>query len=154
MKSKTQIAAVALTLAIGMLAIAPRAVAQHSHDHKATVDWKTGMLRLSNPAWAGTVRLKDRMHHVKHVVDGDKHLLVFKSVTLRAGYQEGLMWEGEEVVRVECRVEPVEKSTSNTKIQFGRNAAGERVIQEIQIAGEKVKHVLTGRTAQWEPRRR
>ncbi|HEY5884968.1 MAG TPA: hypothetical protein VIT88_09800 [Pyrinomonadaceae bacterium] len=154
MKSKTQLAAVALTLAIATLAIAPRTVAQHSHDHKAAVDWKKGMLRLSNPAWAGNVRLKDRMYHVKHVVDGDKHLLIFKSVTLRAGYQGGLMWEGKEVARLECRVEPVAKSVSNTKVKFGRNAAGERVIEEIQIAGEKVKHVLSGGTAQWEPWRR
>lgn len=154
MKSKTQIGAVALTLAIAMLAIAPLTVAQHSHDPKPSANWKRGMLRLSNPAWAGNVRLKDRMYHVKHVVDGDKHLLVVKSVTLRAGYQGGLMWEGREVARLECRVEPVEKSTSNTKIKYGRNTAGERVIEEIQIAGEKVKHVLTGGTAQWEPRRR
>ena len=142
MKSKTQIAAVALTLAIAALAIPPRTMAQHSHDHNAAMDWKTGMLRLSEPVWVGNVRLKDRMYHVKHVIEGEKHLLVFKSVTLRAGYQEGFMWEGKEVARLECRVEPVEKSTSNTKVQFGRNAAGERVIEEIQIAGEKVKHVL------------
>ena len=148
MKSKTQLAAVALTLAIATLAIAPRTVAQHSHDPKPAANWKKGMLRLSNPAWAGNVRLKERMYHVKHVVDGDKHLLVFKSVTLRAGYQGGLMWEGKEVARLECRVEPVAKSVSNTKVKFGRNLAGERVIEEIQIAGEKVKHVLSNRDAQ------
>lgn len=86
MKSKTQLAAVALTLAIATLAIAPRTVAQHSHDPKPAANWKTGMLRLSNPAWAGSVRLKDRMYHVKHVVDGDKNLLVFKSVIGSGGH--------------------------------------------------------------------
>ena len=148
MKSKTQLAAVALTLAIATLAIAPRTVAQHSHDPKPAATWKRGMLRLSNPAWAGNVRLKDRMYHVKHVTEGDRHVLVFKSVTLRAGYMEGLMWEGKEVARLECRVEPVTKSVSNTKVKFGRNAAGERVIEEIQIAGEKVKHILVRSAAQ------
>ena len=148
MKSKTQIVGLSLALLVISLVAAQGTPAQHSHDHKAGSDWKTGMLRLSGPVWVGNVRLKDRMYHVKHVIEGDKHVLVFKSVTLRAGYQEGFMWEGKEVVRVECRVEPVTKSVSNTKVSFGKNAAGERVIEEIHIAGEKVKHVLTTRGAQ------
>ena len=147
MKSKTQIVGLSLALLVISLVAAPRILAQHSHDHKDS-DWKKGMLRLSEPVWVGNVRLKDRMYHVQHVIEGDKHVLVFKSVTLRAGYQEGFMWEGKEVVRVECRVEPVTKSVSNTKVSFGKNAAGERVIEEIQIAGETVKHVLTNRDAQ------
>lgn len=147
MKSKTQIIAISLVLTALSLAFTAQAVAQHSHDHKGS-EWKTGMVRLSEPVWAGNVRLKDRMYHVQHIVEGDKHVLVFKSVTLRAGYQEGSMWEGKEVVRLECRVEPVAKSVSNTKVGFGRNANGERVIEEIQIAGEKVKHVLARSAAQ------
>lgn len=142
MKSKIQIILIALTLATAALVIGPSGFAQHSHDHKAVVDWKTGMLRLTQPVWVGNVRLKDRMYHVKHVIEDGKHVLVFKSVSLRAGYQEGSMWEGKEVARLSCRVEPVAKSVSNTKVVFGKNAAGKRVIQEIQIAGEKVKHVL------------
>ena len=148
MKSKTKIVGIGLALLVISLVAAQRTPAQHSRDHKAVSDWKTGMLRLDEPVWVGNVRLKDRMYHVTHVIEGDKHLLVFKSVTLRAGYQEGFMWEGDEVVRVECRVEPVTKSVSNTKVLFGKNAAGERVIEEIQIAGEKVKHLLTNRDAQ------
>ena len=148
MKHKTQIGATILMLAISVLAITPRTLGQHSHDPKPAANWKKGMLRLSDPVWAGNVRLKDRMYHVKHVTEGDRHVLVFKSVTLRAGYMEGLMWEGKEVARLECRVAPVTKSVSNTKVKFGRNAAGERVIEEIQIAGEKVKHVLVRSAAQ------
>lgn len=148
MKSKTRIIAMSLALTLVSLTAGLRAFGQHSHEHKADRDWKKGMLRLSDPVWAGNVRLKDRMYHVKHVVEGDKHVLVFKSVRLRAGYMEGLMWEGKEVARLECRVESVTKSVSNTKVKFGRNAAGERVIEEIQIAGEKVKHILVRSAAQ------
>jgi hypothetical protein len=148
MKSKTQVIAfnLALLLLISVVA-APRTLAQHSHDHKGGSDWKTGMLRFSEPVWAGNDRLKSGMYHVKHVMDGNKHLIVFKPVTMPAG--KGFpMWEEKEVVRLECQVEPVEKSTSNTKVRFGRNAAGERVIEEIQIAGEKFRHVLSGRAGQ------
>ncbi|GEM_PF-1133144 len=148
MKSKPQIIAISLALLLMSVVGAQRTLAQHSHDHKGVSEWKTGMLRLSKPVWAGNVRLKDRMYHVKHVIDGDKHVLVFKSVTLRAGYQEGLMWEGKEVVRLECRVEAVAKSVSNTKVMLGKNEAGESVIEGIQIAGEKVKHVVSRSAAQ------
>ena len=101
------------------------------------------MLRLSKRVWAGDVRLKSGMYHVKHVVDGNTHVIVFKPVTLPGG-KGFLMWEEKEVVRLECRVEPVMKSVSNTKMVLGENTEGEPVIQEIQIAGEKVKHVLSG----------
>ena len=148
MKSKAQVIAVSLALLLISLVPAQRALAQHSPDQKSDGDRKTGMLRISEPVWAGDVRLKSGIYHVKHVVVGDKHTLVIKTVALPAGYKEFSMQEEKEVVRLECRVEPVAKSTSNTKILLGKNATGEPVIEEIQIAGEKVKHVLLSTVAQ------
>ena len=142
MKSKTQLVAVGLALVLISLVSAPRILAQHTHDRSSESAWKTGMLRIAKSFWAGDVRLKGGMYHVKHVVDGNTHMIVFKPVTMPAG--KGFpMWEEKEVARLECRVEPVMKSVSNTKMVLGENAAGESVIQEIQIAGEKVKHVLS-----------
>ena len=142
MKTKTQLIAMTMTLVLVSAVSAARVAAQHSHDHGGDSSWKTGMLRLTKTAWAGEVRLQSGMYHVKHVVVGEKHWLVFKTVTLRAGYQEGFMWEGEEVTRLECSVEPVTKTVRNTKITFGRTSAGEPSSEEIQIAGEKVRHIL------------
>ena len=51
------------------------------------------------------------------------------------------MWDGKEVGRIECRVEPTDKSLRNTKITLARSA-GAYVIEQIQIAGEHVRHVL------------
>lgn len=99
------------------------------------------MVRLSKSAWAGDVRLKSGMYHVKQVMDGTRHVIVFKSVALPAG-KEFSMWEGKEVARLACTVEPA-KEVRNTKVRFGKNAAGQSVILEIQIAGEKVKHILS-----------
>jgi hypothetical protein len=99
------------------------------------------MVRLTRTAWAGNIRLERGMYHVKHVIEGGKHWLVFKEVALRAGYQEGSMWEGKEVARLECRVEPAEKSLRNTKVTLAKSE-GAYVIEQIQIAGEKVRHVL------------
>ncbi len=142
MKTKTQFIASSLALLFISLLWAQGAMAQHTHDHANDSSWKTGMVRLTKSAWAGNVYLQSGMYHVKHVVEGDKHWLVFKEVTLRAGYQEGLMWEGKEVARLECRVEPATKSVRNTKTVLARTASGAQSIQEIQIAGERVRHIL------------
>ncbi len=142
MKSKTQFIANSLALLFISLLLTQGAVAQHTHDHGGGTAWKTGMLRISEPVWAGDVRLKDGMYHVKHVVGGNTHMIVFRPVTMPAG--KGFpMWEEKEVVRLECRVEPVGKSISNTKMVLTKNAAGELMIQEIQIAGEPEKHILS-----------
>ncbi|HEX9424148.1 MAG TPA: hypothetical protein VF899_12965 [Pyrinomonadaceae bacterium] len=82
------------------------------------------------------------MYHVQHIVEGTDHVFVFKPVTMPAEYREYSMVEGREIVRLKCRVEPVAKSVNNTKVTLGRNTAGERTIEEIQVAGEKVKHIF------------
>ena len=141
MKNKIQVVKVSLSLVLISLVWPQRAWAQHSHDHKDSAVWKTGMLRVSKSVWAGDVRLKSGMYHVKHVVYGNKHEMVFKAVTLPGG--KGFpMWEGQEVARMECRVETVTQSVNNTKVIFSKTNAGEQSIQEIQIAGEKVRHIL------------
>lgn len=142
MKTKRQFIMVSLTLVLISAMSVSRAFAQSSQDQFSEKGWRTGMLRISRFVWAGDVRLKSGMYHVKQMVDGNKHVMIFKSVTLPAGYKEFGMFEEREVVRLECRVEPVTKSTRNTKIRLGKNSDGERVIEEIQIAGERVKHVL------------
>ena len=141
MKFKIRVVAITLALAVFTIGTIVPASAQHSYDHNANQNWKKGMVRLTRTAWAGKRRLERGMYHVKHVIEGDKPWLVFKEVALRAGYQEGLMWEGKEVVRLECRVQPAEKSLRNTKVTLAKSG-GAYVIEDVQIAGENVWHVL------------
>jgi len=141
MKSKIQLIAIGLVWTLTSLVAIPPTLGQHSHDH-GTTEWKKGMVRLNETAWVGTVRLKNGMYHVKHVVEGNNHWLVFNAVTLGAGYREGQMWEGEEIARLQCNVEPVAKSVGNTKIILTKAVGGVRKVQEIQIAGERVRHIL------------
>ena len=140
MKTKFQLLVVAMIVTLFSMAGIQRITAQGSHDKESS--WKKGMVKLNETAWAGNVRLKSGMYHVKHVIEGDKHWLIFKKVGLRAGYQGGLMWEGKEVARVECRVEPAGKSLRNTKVILSERSGSARSIQAIQIAGEKVRHIL------------
>ena len=146
MKFKIRLVAITVALTVFAIATIAPASAQHSHDHNAKRSWKKGMVRLTRTAWAGNVRLERGMYHVKHVIEGDNHWLVFKAVTLRAGYQEGFMWEGKEVARLECRVQPVEKSLRNTKVTLAKSARA-YVIEQVQIAGENVRHVLAAKSS-------
>jgi hypothetical protein len=139
MKRQIKFVATVITLLIAMGTFSSQVLAQH-HDH-LTVG-KKGMVRLSSKVRVGDRLLEPGMYHVQHVVEGTDHVFVFKPVTMPAGYKEYSMVEGSEIVRLQCRVEPVAKAVSNTKIVFGQNSAGERTIEEIQVAGEKVKHIF------------
>jgi hypothetical protein len=141
MRNRAQLIAVGVSLVLISLIAAPRVLAQHPHDQTGKIVWRSGMVRLSKSAWAGDVRLKSGMYHVKHVVDGARHVIVFKSVALPAG-KEFSMWEGNEVARLECRVEPATRRVRNTKVRLGKNVAGQSVIRETQIAVENVLYIL------------
>lgn len=139
---KTKIQLIGLSLAMVLVAaVAVRVSAQYSTFEHDKASWKKGMLRLSKPALAGDVRLKSGMYHVKHILEGKAHVIVFKPVGLPGG-KGFLMWEEKEVARLECRVEAATESVNNTRVVFSKTKTGERSIQEIQIAGEKVKHIL------------
>jgi hypothetical protein len=135
----TRLTVMSIALFAFLAAFAAPLYAQHDHTLSAN---KMGMARFSKKVRVGDVVLPAGMYHVQHVVEGSDHVIVFKPVTMPAGFKEYQMVEGREVVRLKCTVSPVDKSVSNTKIKLGRNAAGEQVIEEIQIAGEKVKHTF------------
>src|SRR5262245_33655381 len=131
MKTKMRLVTAAIAVSVVIAAVAAQALAQH--DDHLTVG-KKGMVRLDTKVRVGDRLLEPGMYHVKHVVEGTDHVFVFNSVTMPAGYKEYSMVEGKEIARLKCRVEPAATSVSNTKITLGRNAEGERVIQEIQVA--------------------
>ena len=141
MKPKIQLLGLSLALILVAGVMTVRVSALHSYAEHDKTSWKKGMFRLSKPAWAGNVRLKSGMYHVRHVVDGSMHVLVFKPVAIPGG-KGFLMWEEKEVVRVECRVEAATESVNNTKVVFSKTDTGDRSIQEIQIAGERFRHIL------------
>jgi hypothetical protein len=139
MKDQIKFVATTISLVIALGAFSSRVLAQH-HDHLDV--GKKGMVRLSEKMRVGDRLLEPGMYHVQHIVEGTDHVFVFKPVTMPAGYREYSMVEGREIVRLKCRVEPVAKSVNNTKITLGQNAAGERMIEEVQVAGEKSKHIF------------
>jgi hypothetical protein len=103
---------------------------------------KKGMVTFSSTVKAGEVELKPGMYHLQHVEEGGEHVVVFKPVKMPAGYKEHQMVEQSETVRVKCKTEPVSKKLRSTKVQLVTTVSGERIIKEVQIAGETVKHTL------------
>jgi hypothetical protein len=82
------------------------------------------------------------MYQVQHVTEGSDHMIIFKEMEMPAGYKMGNTPVGKEVARIKCKVEPVTKKVSNTRITLRTNAAGEKEIAEVQVAGEAFKHLL------------
>jgi hypothetical protein len=136
---RTRLTVMSVAFIVFATAFAAPLYAQH---HETLSVGEKGMVKFSSKVKAGDVVLEPGMYHVQHVIEGSDHVIVFKPVSMPAGYREGQMNEGREAVRVKCQIEPVAKSVSNTKIQLSRNASGERVIESIQIAGEKARHTF------------
>lgn len=139
MRNQIKFVATTIALVIALGAFSSQVLAQH---HDDLLVGKKGMVRFSEKVRVGDRLIEPGMYHVQHLVEGTDHVFVFKPVTMPAGYREYSMVEGREIVRLKCRVEPVAKSVNNTKVTLGRNTAGERTIEEIQVAGEKVKHIF------------
>jgi hypothetical protein len=103
---------------------------------------KKGEVHFTSEVKAGDTVLKPGMYQVQHLEEGTDHVIVFKEMSMPAGYKMGNTPVGKEVARLKCTVEPVEKKASNTKIALHTNDKGEKEIAEIQVAGEAFKHKL------------
>jgi hypothetical protein len=103
---------------------------------------KKGQLHFTIQVKAGNTALKPGMYQVQHLEEGGAHVIIFKEMSMPAGYKMGNTPVGKEVARIKCKVEPVAKKASDTKITLRTNAAGEREIAEVQVAGEAFKHLL------------
>jgi hypothetical protein len=118
---------------------------EHKMHHQNSSDviiGKKGMLHFTTVVKVGEASLQPGMYQVQHVMDGTNHVIVFKEVGMQAGYRHGNTPVGKEVARAQCKVEPVTKKAGNTKITLRTNAAGEKEVAEILVAGETFKHIL------------
>ena len=137
-----------LVLAAAILSLPALAQDHQDHRHKAAGgdviigNGKKGEVHFATQVKAGDAILKPGMYQVQHVVEGNDHVIIFKETEMPAGYKMGNTPVGREVARIKCKVEPVAKKVGNTKITLRTNAAGEKEIAEVQVAGEAFKHLL------------
>ena len=143
---KTLVACALLALALGMLSL-PLLAQDHQGMHPKTakgevIIGKKGEVHFTAQVKAGDAVLKPGMYQVQHVMEGSDHVIVFKEMEMPAGYKMGNTPVGKEVARIKCKVEPVTKKVSNTKITLRTGAGGEKEIAEVQVAGEAFKHLM------------
>jgi hypothetical protein len=104
---------------------------------------KKGEVHFNIAVKAGATLLKPGMYQIQHVVDGQDHAIAFTPVTMPAGYRHGGTHVAKEpAVRVTCRIEPLGQTVRKTTITLRTNAAGEKEIAEVRVAGESLKHVF------------
>ena len=103
---------------------------------------KKGEFHLKSPVRVAGTILKSGMYQVQHTDEGENHIIIFNEIKM--GYRNSMGNErlGDEVARVKCRVEPANKRWRNTKIHLRKNAAGEREVDWVQVAGENVRHLF------------
>jgi hypothetical protein len=144
---KTLAASTLLILGAGMLSL-PTLAQDHQGMHHAkgsgtdVIIGKKGQVHFSVQVRAGDTILEPGMYQVRHLENGGDHVIVFNEVAMAAGYKMGNTPTGKEVARVKCQVEPVSKKVSTTRITLRTNAAGEKEVAEVQVAGEAYKHLM------------
>jgi hypothetical protein len=104
---------------------------------------KKGTIHFNVPVKVGATLLQPGMYQIQHAVEGGDHFISFKEVTMPAGYRHGNIPVAKEAAaRIKCRIEAVNKAVNRTKITLRTNAAGEKEVTEVQVAGEAFKHVF------------
>jgi hypothetical protein len=140
---KSMLTIALLTMVMALLSLVVIAQDHQSHHQKENIIiGKKGEIHFTQNIKAGTTVLKPGMYQVQHVMEGSDHVIVFKAMSMQAGYKHGNTPVGKEVVRIKCKVESLTKAGNKTKITLRTNSAGEKEIAEIEIAGEKFKHIL------------
>ena len=128
-------------LAVWALLASSLAVHAQSAKPEVTIG-KKGEVHFNVPVKAGSTVLQPGMYQIQHAVEGEEHVITFKAVTMPAGYRHSNTPVAKEpAARVVCRVETLDAKVRKTAITLRTNAAGEKEIAEVRVAGESFKHV-------------
>ena len=90
---------------------------------------KSWALTLHHPTRVGAALLPAGDYNVRHLKDGEGHVLAFKSGR-------------KEMARVGCKLEQLPKKVERTSLLEDTNGAGEQVLMSIAFAGDKFRHDL------------
>jgi len=92
---------------------------------------KTRDLTLREPARAGDVVLPAGTYHVTHVMEGERHIMLFKPV--RGEKKE---------YRVICKMHALPGQAARSEQRFEEAPGGTRVLMSLVFAGDNVEHVF------------
>ena len=89
-------------------------------------------LTLSAPTRVGDVLLPKGEYEVRHVMEADNHIMVFKQLNTSKNVE----------ARAKCNLVPLKDKAGRDELAYGVNAAGERVLQRLQFRGDAAEHVF------------
>ncbi len=89
-------------------------------------------LNLTGPTRVGDVLLPQGDYEVRHVMEAENHIMVFK--------QLGASKPAE--ARVKCNLVPLKEKVHQTQVIYQTNAANEKVLQGLRFSGDLSEHVF------------
>jgi len=115
-----------LVIALLLLTVASAAMAADASSVDVGKSWT---LTLDQPTRVGATLLPAGEYNVRHLKDGEEHVLAFK-----AGKKE--------MARVSCKMEELPKKAATTTLLKNKNDAGEQVLMSVAFEGDKFQHDL------------
>ena len=92
---------------------------------------KTRDLTLREPARAGDVVLPAGSYRVTHVMEGERHIMLFKAT--RGDKKE---------YRVSCKMQELPSQAARSEQRYDESPTGTRLLTSLVFAGDKVEHVF------------
>jgi len=87
-------------------------------------------VRFVAPVRIGTVLLPPGDYVVRHEMEQQNHIMVFKNL------------HGKDEIKVKCTLVPLAKKAERSEEIYTINASNERVLQELVFRGDTSKHVF------------
>ncbi len=84
-----------------------------------------------DPIRVGTTLLRAGDYEVRHVMQGQEHIMVFKRLNSK-----------DSEVKVSCKLVPLAQKADRTATVYELNAANEKVLKELVFRGDSAKHVF------------
>ena len=127
-----------LSIAVAAAALFYTGAAAIAAEHAVKVG-KTGEITFDKETKVGDLTLKPGRYQFQHRVEGSDHFVHFTEWTERHPRYPGApkAHPGE----TKCRLEPLDKKASLTRVRLETEAATQRVVK-VEVAGENVAHLF------------
>jgi len=89
-------------------------------------------VRFDDPVWVGTVLLPAGEYEVRHTMQGEEHLMVFRQIFAKTRAE----------ARVRCNLVPVAKPLEEDQVGFTSNSAGQLVLHRLAFKGDRAEHLF------------
>ena len=87
---------------------------------------------FSEKVWVANTLLPEGNYEIRHVMDGQNHVMVFHQLGVRKPAE----------ARAQCTLESLPAKAADSRKTYVLNAANERVLHELIFKGDTAKHVF------------